>query len=68
MCEIEMNWADLWAALALVLVLEGLIPFFSPRGYKNMVQQMATMPESTLRYLGLGLMAVGLVCLYLVRG
>ena len=63
-----MNWADLWAALALVLVLEGLIPFFSPRGYKNMVHQMATMPEATLRYLGLGLMAAGLVCLYLVRG
>ncbi len=62
-----MNWADLWAALALVLVLEGLIPFFSPRGYKNMVQQMATMPESTLRGLGLTLMIVGLLCLYLVR-
>lgn len=63
-----MNWQDLWAALALVLILEGLIPFFSPRGYKNMVQQMATMPDNMLRNLGLGLMGVGLVALYLVRG
>ena len=63
-----MNWADLWAALALVLILEGLMPFFSPRGYRSLVQQMATMPESTLRYTGLGLMLVGLFCLYLVRG
>ena len=63
-----MNWADLWAALALLLVLEGLIPFFSPGGYRSMVQQMARMPESTLRYTGLGLMLVGLFGLYLVRG
>ncbi len=63
-----MNWADLWAALALVLVLEGLIPFFSPRGYRNMVQQMSTMPDSLLRNTGLSLMIVGLLALYLVRG
>jgi uncharacterized protein len=63
-----MNWADLWAALALVLVLEGLIPFFSPRGYKEMVQQMATMSELMLRVTGLVLMIAGLLVLFLVRG
>jgi uncharacterized protein YjeT (DUF2065 family) len=63
-----MNWADFWAALALVLVLEGLIPFISPRGYKSMVQQMATMPTRTLRNVGLLLMVSGMVFLYLVRG
>ena len=63
-----MNWADLWAALALVMILEGLMPFFSPRGYRNLVQQMAAMPESALRYTGLGLMLVGVACLYFVRG
>ena len=63
-----MNWADLWAALALFMVLEGLIPFVSPRGYKNMVQQMAALPENMLRNLGLGLIVVGLALLFLVRG
>ncbi len=63
-----MNWADLWAALALFMVLEGLIPFVSPRGYKNMVQQMAGLPENMLRNLGLGLIVVGLALLFLVRG
>ncbi len=63
-----MNWGDLWAALALVMVLEGLIPFVSPRGYRNMVQQMAAMPSSSLRSVGLVLMIVGLLLLYLVRG
>ena len=63
-----MNWGDLLAALALLLIFEGLIPFFSPRGYKNMVQQMATMPEQTLRNVGLVVMVIGLIALYLVRG
>ncbi len=63
-----MNWGDLWAALALVLVLEGLIPFISPRGYKNMVMQMAAMPERSLRTVGFVLMIVGLLLLLLIRG
>ncbi len=63
-----MNWADLWAALALVLILEGLLPFLSPRSYRNMVQQMATMPEKMLRSVGLGLVLAGVVFLLLVRG
>ena len=63
-----MNWADLWAALALLLILEGLLPFVSPRCYRNMVQQMATMPEKMLRNVGLGLVLAGVVFLILVRG
>ena len=62
-----MNWADLWAALALVLILEGLLPFVSPRGYKNMVQQMATMPENSLRWVGLAIMVAGVLLLFLIR-
>ncbi len=63
-----MNWEDFLAAMALVLIFEGLIPFFSPQGYKNMVQQMATMPVQTLRSVGLVLMILGVIFLYLVRG
>ena len=63
-----MNWSDLWAALALVLILEGLIPFISPGGYRNMVRQMAAMPEKMLRNVGLVLIFSGLVLLLLVRG
>lgn len=63
-----MNWGDFWAALALVLVLEGLVPFLSPRGYRSMVQQMASMSEQMLRNTGLALIIAGLLFLYLVRG
>ncbi len=63
-----MDWQDLWAALALVLIIEGLIPFFSPNGYKSMVVQMAAMTEKNLRSVGFVLMLIGLVVLFLVRG
>ena len=55
------------AALALVLVIEGLIPFFSPNGSKSMVVQMAAMPEKTLRTVGFVLMLIGVGLLLLVR-
>ena len=62
-----MNWGDLFAALALVMIIEGVIPFVSPQGYKNTMQQLTSMPESTLRIIGFGLMLVGVVSLYFIR-
>jgi uncharacterized protein YjeT (DUF2065 family) len=63
-----MNWGDLLAALALVLVIEGLLPFISPRSYRNTMQQMLTLPEKTIRMIGLASMVAGLIMLNLVRG
>lgn len=62
-----MMWQDLWAALALVLVIEGLLPFISPRGMRSAWQQMAQMDDRTLRLTGLISMIAGLVVLGLVR-
>lgn len=63
-----MNWNDLLAALALVMIIEGILPFLNPRGYKNTMMQMAAFPEKTLRTIGFGSMLAGVVFLYLVRG
>lgn len=63
-----MNWTDLFAAVALVLVIEGLLPFLNPAKYKETMQQMSAFPEQTLRMIGLGSMIAGVVFLYLVRG
>ena len=62
-----MNWGDLLAAFALVMIIEGIIPFISPQGYKNTMQQLTAMPESTLRSIGFALMLVGAIFLYFVR-
>jgi hypothetical protein len=63
-----MNWNDLFAALALVLVIEGLMPFINPQGYKNTMMQMAAFPEKSIRLIGFGSMMAGILFLYLVRG
>jgi uncharacterized protein len=63
-----MNWNDLFAALALVLVIEGLLPFINPRSYKNTMMQISSFPEKTIRMIGFGSMIAGVVFLYLVRG
>ncbi|MBL7003583.1 MAG: DUF2065 domain-containing protein [Gammaproteobacteria bacterium] len=62
-----MNWDDLFAALALVLVIEGLMPFISPAGYKENMSQMLKMSDSGLRAVALGSMVAGVFFLYLVR-
>ncbi len=59
---------DLWAALALVLVLEGLLPLISPRIYRQSVEQLAALPDRTLRLVAMGIIMLGLVLLSIVRG
>ena len=62
-----MNWSDLFAALALMLVIEGLWPFVSPKGFKERLMQMIEVDEQTLRIFGLVSMFLGLLVLYMVR-
>ena len=63
-----MNWTELFSALALVMIIEGIIPFISPQGYKKSMQQMLAMPESKLRVVGFSLMLVGAILLFFIRG
>lgn len=62
-----MNWSDLLAALALYLVLEGIMPFLNPQGVKSLLLVLAGMQDRALRWCGLASMSAGLVLLYLVR-
>jgi uncharacterized protein YjeT (DUF2065 family) len=63
-----MEWNDLWAAFALYLVLEGLMPFANPNGMKRALAQLSQLDERTLRIAGLVSMIAGAVLLYFVRG
>jgi len=60
-------WQDLFSALALVLVLEGLLPFLTPGGYRKAMITMLQMDDNKLRIMGLSSMLAGLFFLYLVR-
>nr|WP_315210627.1 DUF2065 domain-containing protein [uncultured Albidiferax sp.] len=57
---------SLWAALALVLVIEGLLPFLSPGGWRRMFQQMLALQDGQLRFFGLCSIIAGLLLLWLV--
>ena len=60
-------WQDLLAATALVLVIEGLLPFASPQRFRKHLMSISQFNDSTLRNIGLASMAGGLILLYVVR-
>jgi len=63
----NIHWADLAAALGLLMVIEGLLPFASPGSTKRAMALFSTAEDSTLRIAGLVSMAAGLALLWLVR-
>jgi uncharacterized protein YjeT (DUF2065 family) len=57
----------LWAALALVLVIEGLLPFLSPPRWRRMFEQILQMSDGQIRFIGLASILVGLLGLLWLR-
>jgi len=60
-------WESIIPALALVLVIEGMLPFLSPRSWREAMTQAAQLPDNILRILGLVSMIAGVIILYFVR-
>ena len=60
-------WTDLLSAVALVFVLEGIIPFIKPDAMRKMYIMATQMNNTTLRFIGLSSMLFGLLLLYFVR-
>ena len=60
-------WHDLFAAVALMLVFEGIMPFVDPQRYRISLQRAARLGDHTLRGAGLVAMVAGVVLLYAVR-
>ena len=60
-------WDELFRALALVLVIEGIMPFISPHSWRNTMLQASQLPDKVLRGIGLGSMLFGVILLYLMR-
>ena len=62
----NINWHDLLTALALVLIIEGLLPFAIPDKVKEVYRSLQQAPSSNLRMMGLASLLAGLVLLYFV--
>ena len=60
-------WTEILTAVALYLILEGLIPFSSPERFRRSVVRIAQMDDNQLRMVGLIAMAGGLLLLFVVR-
>ena len=60
-------WHDLLVALALMLVLEGILPFLNPGAVKRAVLMIAQMDDKQLRFGGLSTMLAGVILLYVVK-
>jgi uncharacterized protein YjeT (DUF2065 family) len=61
------NWHDFLAALALVLVIEGIVPFVNPKGLRQTMLLITRIEDRQLRVAGGASMILGLVLLYFVR-
>lgn len=60
-------WESIIPALALVLVIEGMLPFLSPKGWRDAMSQASRLPDNVLRSLGFVSMLAGVIILYLVH-
>lgn len=60
-------WHDLLTAVALVLVIEGILPFLNPAGFRKTMAMIAQLEDKVLRGIGIASMAAGVILLYIVR-
>ncbi len=58
-------WQVLPVAMALVLIIEGMLPFISPHRWRNMLAMAEQMDDRVIRNIGLGSMLLGVFLLYL---
>jgi hypothetical protein len=57
--------SDVWlAALALMLVIEGILPFTAPRIWRETFRTLIGMSDGQIRFAGLTSMIIGLAVLY----
>ncbi len=61
------HMTELWVALALLLVLEGIPPFLSPQALRRTLLVLTELTDAQLRFAGMTSMLLGLVLLYLVH-
>ncbi|HEV2524048.1 MAG TPA: DUF2065 family protein [Gammaproteobacteria bacterium] len=60
-------WQDFFVAIALVLVIEGMLPFLKPEAWRRTIGRIAGQPNNALRLMGLMSMLMGVALLYAVR-
>ena len=57
-------WESLLIAIALMLILEGMIPFLSPRTWRETFKKLIELDDGQLRFIGFSAMMIGLLLLF----
>jgi uncharacterized protein YjeT (DUF2065 family) len=60
-------WQVLPVAIALVFIVEGMLPFISPNRWRTLLVMVEQMDDRMIRNVGLGSMLFGVVILYLMH-
>ncbi|MBA3904504.1 MAG: DUF2065 domain-containing protein [Rhodocyclaceae bacterium] len=60
-------WSTLLMAFALMLVLEGLLPFLAPKVWRDTFRRITDLADGQIRFFGLSSMIVGLLLLYILK-
>lgn len=62
-----MTGSVLLAALALMLILEGILPFLAPQMWRNAFRKLIDMQDGQIRFFGLTSMIAGIALLMITR-
>jgi uncharacterized protein YjeT (DUF2065 family) len=57
----------LLAAFALMLVIEGVLPFLVPTLWRDTFRRLTELSDGQIRFIGLTSMLAGLLLLYIIR-
>ena len=57
----------LMTAIALMLVIEGLLPFLLPTVWRTAFQRLTQLSDGQIRFVGLSSMVAGLLLLFLTK-
>jgi len=58
---------ELFLALCLMLVIEGVLPFVYPARWRKLVEQLSEIDDAAIRIIGLVSMLAGVAGIYLAR-
>ena len=58
---------SLWAAFAMLLIIEGLLPFLAPRFWRETFRKLIELDDGQVRFIGLISIALGIAGLLLLQ-
>jgi len=57
----------LWTSFALLLIVEGLLPFVAPRLWRDTFRKLTEMSDGQIRFVGLASLLLGVAALALLQ-